>query len=48
MSLVINHNLMAMNATRNLNTAYSALATSTSRLSSVNTTQAAVPRLTPA
>ncbi|QLA15639.1 flagellin [Desulfolutivibrio sulfoxidireducens] len=34
MSLVINHNLMAMNATRNLNTAYSALATSTSRLSS--------------
>jgi len=34
MSLVINHNLMAMNATRNLATAYSSLATSTSRLSS--------------
>jgi len=34
MSLVINHNLMAMNATRNLSTAYGNLATSTSRLSS--------------
>jgi flagellin len=34
MSLVINHNLMAMNAARNLSTAYSNLATSTSRLSS--------------
>ncbi len=34
MSLIINHNLMAMNATRNLNTAYGNLATSTSRLSS--------------
>ncbi|MFW5490145.1 MAG: flagellin [Desulfovibrio sp.] len=34
MSLVINHNLMAMTATRNLNTAYSALSKSTNRLSS--------------
>lgn len=34
MALVINHNLMAMNATRNLNDAYSRLATSTRRLSS--------------
>ena len=34
MSLVINHNLMAANAARNLNSSYSALATSTSRLSS--------------
>lgn len=34
MSLVINHNLMAMNAARNLNTAYGNLATSTERLSS--------------
>jgi flagellin len=34
MSLVINHNLMAMNANRNLNAAYSALSTSTRRLSS--------------
>ncbi len=34
MSLVINHNLMAMNAARNLNSAYKSLATSTSRLSS--------------
>jgi len=34
MSLVINHNLMAMNAARNLSTAYGNLATSTSRLSS--------------
>ncbi len=34
MSLVINHNLMAANASRNLNTSYSALATSTRRLSS--------------
>ena len=34
MSLVINHNMMAMNATRNLNDAYSRLATSTRRLSS--------------
>ena len=34
MSLVINHNMMAMNATRNLNIAYSRLATSTRRLSS--------------
>jgi len=33
MSLVINHNLMAMNTTRNLNTAYSSLATSVQRLS---------------
>ncbi len=34
MSLVINHNLMAMNAARNLGTAYGALSTSTRRLSS--------------
>jgi len=34
MALVINHNLMAMNATRNLNTAFGALSTSTRRLSS--------------
>ena len=34
MSLVINHNMMAMNASRNLNTSYGALSTSTSRLSS--------------
>ena len=34
MSLVINHNMMAMNATRNLNETYSRLATSTRRLSS--------------
>jgi flagellin len=34
MSLVINHNLMAMNASRNLSNSYSALATSTKRLSS--------------
>ncbi len=34
MSLVINHNLMAMNAARNLQTSYGALATSTRRLSS--------------
>ena len=34
MSLVINHNLMAMNATRNLNQSYSQLAVSTRRLSS--------------
>ncbi|NLW80997.1 MAG: flagellin [Desulfovibrionales bacterium] len=34
MSLVINHNLMAMNASRNLATAYNSLSTSTSRLSS--------------
>jgi len=34
MSLVINHNLMAMNAARNLSTAYGALGTSVSRLSS--------------
>ncbi len=34
MSLVINHNLMAMNAARNLNSHYSALSTSTRRLSS--------------
>lgn len=34
MSLVINHNLMAMNAARNLNTIYNRLATSTQRLSS--------------
>jgi len=34
MSLVINHNLMAMNAARNLGTAYGALSTSTQRLSS--------------
>ena len=34
MSLIINHNMMAMNANRNLGTAYSALATSVQRLSS--------------
>jgi len=34
MSLVINHNLMAMNAARNLTQSYGALATSTRRLSS--------------
>ncbi|MBN2141371.1 MAG: flagellin [Desulfovibrionaceae bacterium] len=34
MSLVINHNLMAMNAARNLSTAYSGLSVSTRRLSS--------------
>ncbi|WP_462326709.1 flagellin N-terminal helical domain-containing protein [Desulfobaculum sp.] len=34
MSLVINHNLMAMNAARNLNHSYGQLATSTRRLSS--------------
>ena len=34
MSLVINHNLMAMNAARNLSTAYSNLGTSVQRLSS--------------
>jgi len=34
MSLVINHNLMAMNASRNLNSAYGSLSTSTQRLSS--------------
>ena len=34
MSLVINHNMMAMNANRNLGTAYNALATSVQRLSS--------------
>lgn len=34
MSLVINNNLMAMNATRNLNESYGKLATSTRRLSS--------------
>ena len=34
MGLVINHNLMAMNAARNLNTSYGNLATSTRRLSS--------------
>ncbi|WP_428566526.1 MAG: flagellin [Solidesulfovibrio sp. DCME] len=34
MSLVINHNLMAMNAARNLSNSYGALATSTQRLSS--------------
>lgn len=34
MSLVINHNLMAMNASRNLNHSYGQLATSTRRLSS--------------
>jgi flagellin len=34
MSLVINHNLMAMNAARNLGSIYSRLATSTERLSS--------------
>ena len=34
MSLIINHNLMAMNAARNLSSSYSDLATSTRRLSS--------------
>ncbi|KHK03236.1 flagellin N-terminal helical domain-containing protein [Desulfovibrio sp. TomC] len=34
MSLVINHNMMAMNASRNLSNSYGQLATSTSRLSS--------------
>jgi flagellin-like hook-associated protein FlgL len=34
MSLVINHNMMSMNATRNLNSSYGKLATSTRRLSS--------------
>jgi len=34
MSLVINHNLMALDTTRNLNTAYSNLSTSVQRLSS--------------
>lgn len=34
MSLVINHNMMSMNATRNLNTSYGRLSTSTRRLSS--------------
>ncbi|NCC23726.1 MAG: flagellin [Deltaproteobacteria bacterium] len=34
MSLVINHNLMAMNATRNLSNAYNSLGVSTRRLSS--------------
>lgn len=34
MSLVINHNMMAMNAARNLSNSYSALAVSTQRLSS--------------
>lgn len=34
MSLVINHNMMAMNAARNLSAAYSRLSTSTRRLSS--------------
>ncbi|WP_415519173.1 MAG: flagellin [Desulfovibrio aminophilus] len=34
MALVINHNLMAMNASRNLSSAYGALAVSTRRLSS--------------
>ena len=34
MSLVINHNLMAMNASRNLSSSYSSLAVSTRRLSS--------------
>ncbi len=34
MSLVINHNMMAQNAAQNLNASYSALATSTRRLSS--------------
>ncbi len=34
MSLVINHNMMAMNATRNLGTSYNNLATSVNRLSS--------------
>ena len=34
MSLVVNHNLMAMNAARNLNSSYNKLSTSTRRLSS--------------
>ena len=34
MALIINHNLMAMNAARNLNTVYNRLSTSTERLSS--------------
>ena len=34
MALVINHNLMAMNAARNLNNSYGSLAVSTRRLSS--------------
>ncbi|MDK2922405.1 MAG: flagellin, partial [Desulfonauticus sp.] len=34
MSLVVNHNLMAMNAARNLSTAYGKLGVSTRRLSS--------------
>jgi Flagellin and related hook-associated proteins len=34
MSLVINHNLMSMNASRNLNASYNELSTSTERLSS--------------
>ncbi|MBU4242970.1 MAG: flagellin, partial [Proteobacteria bacterium] len=34
MSLVVNNNMMAANAARNLNTSYSALSTSTERLSS--------------
>ncbi|CAD7774296.1 hypothetical protein DMNBHIDG_00901 [Candidatus Methanoperedenaceae archaeon GB37] len=34
MSLVINHNMMAMNAARNLATTYGRLAKSTQRLSS--------------
>ncbi|MFH1061027.1 MAG: flagellin, partial [Pseudomonadota bacterium] len=34
MSLVVNHNLMAMNAARNLTATYGALAKSTQRLSS--------------
>ncbi|MDY7001509.1 MAG: flagellin, partial [Thermodesulfobacteriota bacterium] len=34
MSLIINHNLMAMNAARNLGTSFNALAVSVRRLSS--------------
>ncbi len=34
MALIVNHNLMAMTAARNLNTAYNALSVSTNRLSS--------------
>ncbi|MDR2725789.1 MAG: flagellin, partial [Candidatus Adiutrix sp.] len=34
MSLIINHNLMAMNATRNRRNAYKSLSTSVQRLSS--------------
>ena len=34
MALVINNNLMALNAARHFNTAYNALSTSTERLSS--------------